>query len=98
MPFGVEAVDRLVEEQDSGIAEQRAGDAEPLAHAERELPGPLVGHGGEPDEVEHLVDRPAGMSLVWARQRRWLRALRPGWNALASSSAPTSRRGQRSSW
>ncbi len=36
------------------------------------------------------------MSLVLARQRRWLRALRPGWNALASSSAPASRSGQRS--
>ena len=39
--------------------------------------------------------RAAGMSLVLARQRRWLRALRPGWKALASSSAPTSRSGQR---
>ena len=41
--------------------------------------------------------RRSGMSLVWASAMRWLRALRPGWKALASSSAPTSRSGQRSS-
>ena len=32
--FGVEAVDRLVEEQHAGIAQEGAGDAEPLSHAE----------------------------------------------------------------
>ena len=54
--LGVEAVDGLVEEQHAGVAEQGAGDAEPLAHAEGELAGPPVGHGGEPDDVEHVVD------------------------------------------
>ena len=43
MPFGVEPVDRLVEQQHPGVAEQRAGDAEALAHPERELAGSLVG-------------------------------------------------------
>ena len=95
--LGVEAVDRLVEEQHAGVAEQRAGDAEPLAHAEGELAGPPVGHRGEPDDVEDLVDAPVGDVVGPGQERRWLRALRPGWNALASSSAPTSRRGQRSS-
>ena len=42
--FRVEAVDRLVEDQRLGIAEQRAGNSEPLAHAERELAGALVRH------------------------------------------------------
>ena len=41
--------------------------------------------------------RDRGMPLLAASARRWARALRPGWNALASSSAPTSRSGQRSS-
>ena len=33
--------------------------------------------------------------LARARQRRWLPALRPGWKALGSSRAPTSKRGWR---
>ena len=37
------------------------------------------------------------MPLLAASAARWSRALRPGWNALASSSAPTSRSGQRRS-
>ncbi len=37
--------------------------------------------------------RPSGMSLAAASIRRWLRAVRVGWNGLASSSAPTSRMG-----
>ena len=55
-PLGVEPVDRLVEQQHLGVAEQGGGDAEPLAHAEREPAGPLAGHAGEPDQLEHLVD------------------------------------------
>ena len=57
--LGVEAVDRLVEEQHLGVAEQRGGDAEPLAHAEREALGALPGHVLEADDAEHLV-HPAG--------------------------------------
>ena len=37
--------------------------------------------------------RRSGMSFESASQRRWPRAVRPGWNALASSSAPTWRSG-----
>ena len=37
------------------------------------------------------------MSLVSASQRRWLRAVRAGWNALASSSPPTWQSGQANS-
>ena len=56
---GVEAVGRLVEQQDLRVAEQRAGEGEALAHAEREAAGALVGRRLEPDLGEHLVD-PAG--------------------------------------
>src|SRR5262245_51674444 len=38
----VEAVGRLVEEEDLRVAEERRGQAEALAHAERELPDPPV--------------------------------------------------------
>ena len=56
--FGVETVDRLVEQQRCRVAEQRGGDAEPLAHPEREPAGAAVGDVGEADEVEDLVDPP----------------------------------------
>ena len=52
----VQAVDRLVEQQHRRVAEQRGGDAEPLAHAEREPLDPLAPHAGQPDLLEHLVD------------------------------------------
>ena len=54
--LGVEAVDRLVQDQRLRVAEQRRRDAEPLAHAERELARPLAGHLVQADEVDHLVD------------------------------------------
>ena len=54
--LGVEAVDRLVEEHRLRVAEERGGDAEPLAHAERELAGALARDVVEADEVDHLVD------------------------------------------
>ena len=41
--LGVEPVDRLVEDEDRRVAEQRGGDAEPLAHAEREAARALAG-------------------------------------------------------
>ncbi|MFN8167611.1 MAG: hypothetical protein U0S36_02375 [Candidatus Nanopelagicales bacterium] len=52
----VEAVGRLVEEQHLRLGEDRAGEAEALAHAEGEAGGPLAGHAVEPDETDHLVD------------------------------------------
>ena len=41
--LGVEAVDRLVEDERGRVAEQRGGDAEALAHAEREAADALAG-------------------------------------------------------
>ena len=56
----VEAVDRLVQEQHAGVSQEGAGDAEPLSHAQRELPRSAVGHRREPDEVEHGVHASGG--------------------------------------
>ncbi|EPJ35721.1 putative Bacitracin transport ATP-binding protein BcrA [Streptomyces afghaniensis 772] len=53
--LGVEAVDRLVEQQHLRVAEQRGGDAQPLSHAEGEALGPLPGHVLEAHDPEHLV-------------------------------------------
>ncbi len=55
-PFGVEAVDGLVEEEHTGVPQQGAGDPEALPHAERVLAGALARHLGEPHDLEHLVD------------------------------------------
>ena len=58
-PFGVEAVGRLVEDEDLRVAQQSGGESESLAHPEGELPDPAVGGPGQVDEIEHLVD-PSG--------------------------------------
>ena len=52
----VEAVGRLVEDQHLGVAEQRGGDGQALAHAQRVALDAAVGGVGEADGVEHLVD------------------------------------------
>ena len=53
----VEAVGRLVEDEDLGVAEERVGDAEALAHAEGVVADPAVRLLlGEADELDHLVD------------------------------------------
>jgi len=54
--FGVQAVDRLVEQQDPRVAEQGSGDTQPLRHAERELPGPAVRGLLDAGDGEHLLD------------------------------------------
>jgi hypothetical protein len=52
------AVNRLVEHEDLRTSEQRRGDAQPLAHAEREPLGPLPHHVGQPDNAENLIHPP----------------------------------------
>jgi hypothetical protein len=64
--LGIEPVGRLVEDQDGGIAEQRGGDAQPLAHPEREAADALARHALQADEGDHLVD-PAGRDAVGLR-------------------------------
>ena len=56
MPSGSRPLTRLIEDQRLGIAEQRAGDTEPLAHAERELAGALVRHLAQTDQIDQIVD------------------------------------------
>ena len=54
--FRVEPVGGFVQDQHLGLAEERAGQAEPLAHAEREALDPAVARIGEVHLVEHGVD------------------------------------------
>src|SRR5690606_38811314 len=56
----VEPVGRLVEDEQFARAEQRGGDGEPLAHAERVVAVALARGGGQSDPVERLGDAPAG--------------------------------------
>ena len=77
--LGVEAVGGLVEDDRVRVAEQHAGQPEPLAHAERVGAQPLAGDRRQADRLEHLVDpRSCGRPFDAASQRRWLRPLRPG--------------------
>src|SRR5271165_5669981 len=58
-PLGIEPVDRLVEDRYGGVSEERGGDAESLAHAQGQLPGPAVGRVGQADDAKDLVDAAA---------------------------------------
>ena len=51
----VEAVGRLVQDEDLWIPEQGRGQLQPLPHAQRELAHPTPGHVGQADQVEGLV-------------------------------------------
>ena len=88
--LGVHAVERLVEHQHRRVAEQRRGDAEPLPHAERvaaRLP-PDRALQARPASITSSTRR-AARPWEWASHSRWLRAVRLGCSAAASSSAPT---------
>src|SRR5262249_46022128 len=46
----------LVEDQELGVAEQRRGEAKPLAHAERVGLHPPLGFAAQLDQLEHFFD------------------------------------------
>ena len=66
--LGVEAVDRLVQHHRLRVAQQCRRDPQPLAHAERELPGALARDVVQPDEVDQLLDATA-RDAVGLRER-----------------------------
>jgi hypothetical protein len=53
--LGVEAVGRLVEDRDLGVAEQGGGQPQALAHAQGEAAGAAPGGGGQPGQLEDDV-------------------------------------------
>ena len=93
--LGVHAVERLVEHQHRRVAEHRGGDAQPLPHAQRVAARLAPGRRFQPGLAEHLVDPAGGRPWEWASQSRWLRAVRLGCSAAASSSEPAWRSGCR---
>ena len=68
MPGGVEAVHRLVQDQQLGVGQQATSDAEPLPHAKRITADTIVGPGGETHPLE---DRrhPRGRAAIAYRRR-----------------------------
>ena len=86
----VEAVGRLVEDDEVGIADQRGGDAETLLHPERVDAVAVVAATGQPDEIDQVVDADRSSAPPrTASERRLSMPDTPGWNAGASISAPT---------
>src|SRR5271165_1242111 len=96
-PVGVQAVERLVEDQHPGVCQQRGGQGQSLPHAQ----------GEAADRRRAASVRPT-MSRTWAGRRRLIpaavamifrcsAAVRPGWKLSLSSAAPTVRTGSRRS-
>ena len=54
----IQAVGRLVKDEHPRVAQQRRGQREALAHAERERARAAVGRLAQADELEHLVHAP----------------------------------------
>jgi hypothetical protein len=75
-PFGIETVHRFVENQQLRVSQEGDADPEPLAHAHGELAGPPVGHAGQPDHAEDLVD-PAAPDAVALRHAQQMVVGRP---------------------
>jgi hypothetical protein len=76
--FRVEPVDRLVEHHRARIAEQRCCDPQPLPHAERELTRTLLRHLAQADEVDQLLDAPAGDSMGLREREQVVERRTPG--------------------
>jgi len=66
---GVEAVGRLVEQQQPGPAQQRAGQPQPLAHALGVATDLVVTAAVELDDLEHLLDPLVVPTAVEGRQQ-----------------------------
>ena len=95
--LGVEAVGRLVEDQRVRVAEERGGEPEPLAHAEREPADAPPGHLGQPDHRQHLVDPAPARGRLPRRRHQQVVAGRcaTGGRRPRRAARPTSRAGSR---
>ena len=85
----VQPVGRLVEHQHRRVGQQRAGDAEPLPHAQRVAARSGVRRRRSgPTSSSTSSTRDAGTPMAAASSRRCVRPVRPGCTAPASSSVP----------
>ena len=65
----VEAVVRLVEDDDCGITQQRGRQPEALLHAQRHLADRQVGDRADPNQVEHPLYGCRAAIRCWRRPR-----------------------------
>ena len=68
-PAGVEPVGRLVQDQQPGLAQERDGEPEPLAHPLRVAADPVTGPLAQLDELEQLLDPAATVAAVEGREQ-----------------------------
>ena len=66
-PVRVQPVERLVEDENRRVADERGGQGEALAHAEREPADPAVRGIAEADQGEQLVHAARDTGLQCAR-------------------------------
>jgi len=62
--FGIQAVHRFVAQDHRRVTEQRGGQTQPLAHAEREAAGAPRSDVVQADQVEHRVDARTGDAVA----------------------------------
>ena len=84
----VERRQRLVEQQDAGVARERAGERDALALAARDVPGLLVREVGDAEALEQPVD---ARSPRPRRRRRSRRTVMCGNSAYSWKTRPTDR-------
>ena len=78
MPSGSRPLDGSSRISVARVAEQRRGDAEPLAHAERERPDALARDVLQPDELDHLVDAAARDAVRLGQRQQVVVGRAPG--------------------
>ena len=76
--FGIESVQRLVEDQDFGVTEEGSAEAEALAHAQGVAAYFAARRVGEADLGQHLVDPPAGNARRGGHDAKMVEAAAPG--------------------
>ena len=74
---GVDARERLVQEQHVGVGQERPGHLQQLSLAAREVPGVLLGEVVDLEEVEHLPDAFEMLGLLFAHRPAGHRHDRP---------------------
>ena len=79
----IETVGGLVEDQDARLAEQRSGEGQPLAHAQRVLAGAPAAGVGEGHGLEHLIGARLGQACRARERAEVIAGPTPGMKARA---------------
>ena len=74
----IQAVGRLVEDHRRGIAQQRRGDTQTLAHPEREAADPLARDLTQADQLDHLIHTAARDPVSLGQREQMVIGRAPG--------------------